>query len=140
MPDSLKLLGIVKKAGFLEIGEDSSGRAVRAGKARLILTASDASDNSRARAKNYANAGNVPHLILSNTKYEIGLEVGRGSPGMLTITDIGLAASFVKKLAAENPEVYGNIAEDLSQLEARQKKRKAKAHDKDLKTGKRRMK
>ena len=118
MNHSLGLLGIAKKAGRLEIGDESVSSAARAKKARLILTASDASDGLKRRAGHYAAEGNTMHLTLPFDKYELGSEVGRGAPGMLAITDIGIAASFVGKLANDQPEVYGDASELLNKKNA----------------------
>ena len=38
---SANYLGIARKAGFLEIGEESAGRAVRHGTAKLLVLAAD---------------------------------------------------------------------------------------------------
>jgi ribosomal protein L7Ae-like RNA K-turn-binding protein len=81
MNNSLGLLGIAKKAGRLEIGDESVGSAARAKKARLILTASDASDGLKRRADHYAAEGSTIHLALPFDKYELGSEVGRGLRG-----------------------------------------------------------
>ena len=45
----LHLLGLAKKAGRLEIGEEPVGALCRARHARLILLASDAAPNTRRR-------------------------------------------------------------------------------------------
>lgn len=140
MANSIRLLGLAKKAGRLEIGEETCGAAARAKKARIILTASDASDNSLQRARNYARTGNIPHIPVPYTKMELGIEVGRGSPGMLAITDIGLAARFVSELARENPELYGDAAAEMAAKNERavRRKKEAKMHEKNVRMGKRR--
>ena len=140
MSNSIKLLGIARKAGFLEIGEESCGAAARAQKARVLLMASDASDNSVRKAENFSKWGNIPNLVIPFTKYELGLEVGRGTPGMLAITDAGLAASFLEKLNAENGGKFEEAAEFLKAKADRIQKRKkeARAHDRNVKLGKRR--
>ena len=46
MNSALHLLGIARKAGRLEIGEEPVAAAVRAGHARLVLVAGDAAENS----------------------------------------------------------------------------------------------
>jgi len=142
MSAALMFLGLTAKAGHLTIGEDSCGIVARAKKAKLLLTASDASDNSRTRARNYADASHCPCVTLPYTKFDLGSMVGRGSPGMLAITDINMADAFMKKLAAENP---GQFTEECGQLDyaaqrALQRKKEAKKHQENLKRGKKKTK
>jgi ribosomal protein L7Ae-like RNA K-turn-binding protein len=96
MDKTLNLLGIAKKAGLLAIGDESAGAAARAGKARAILSASDASDGSKRRAKAYAETCGAVHAIMPYDKTQLGMTVGRGTPGMLAILDAGLAGAFLK--------------------------------------------
>lgn len=142
MSGEMGLLGIAKKAGRLEIGDDSVSSAARTKKARVILTASDISAGSLRRAENFAEIGNTIHLSLPYTKFELGSTVGRGSPGILAITDIGIASSFVSKLAASDPAKYGSAAELLAKKSARAllRKRETRAHEQNIRTGNRRTK
>ena len=43
---AIGLIGLMRRAGAIEIGEDNSGSAVSTGKAKLLLTAADASENA----------------------------------------------------------------------------------------------
>jgi len=52
----LNLIGLAKKAGKLEVGEEPVGAAARSKHARLILIASDAADNTRRRALHFGEA------------------------------------------------------------------------------------
>ena len=56
MDKLLNLIGLAKKAGKLEVGEEPVGAAARSKHARLILIASDAADNTRRRALHFAEA------------------------------------------------------------------------------------
>ena len=53
----LRFLGLMRRAGKLSVGEEGTGQVARAGKARLILLARDASDNARDRAEGFARRG-----------------------------------------------------------------------------------
>ena len=57
MDKLLNLIGLAKKAGKLEVGEEPAGAAARSKHARLILIASDAADNTRRRALHFGEAG-----------------------------------------------------------------------------------
>ena len=56
----LSLIGLSKKAGRLEVGEEPVGAAARARHAKLLLVASDAAANTRRRCAHFAEAGAVP--------------------------------------------------------------------------------
>ena len=109
----LHLLGLARKAGRLEIGEEPVGAVCRARQARLVLLASDAAPNTCRRAAHFGEAGNVLWLEVPFTKAELGHTVGRSSCALLAFTDVGLACAAAEKLAAEDPEQYGAAAELL---------------------------
>ena len=142
MEGVLSLLGLAKKAGRLEVGEEPVGGAARAHDARLILLASDAADNTVRRAKHFAEAGACLCASIPATKDELGRAVGRSSCAMLAITDIGFAETVAKKLAAFDPKRYGEVAERLSIKAARaaERKQEQKRHDKNVRIGKKRKK
>ena len=135
----LYLLGLARKAARLEIGEEPVGAACRARQARLVLIAGDAAPNTARRAAHFGEAGNVLWLSLPQTKEELGFALGRGSVAMLALTDIGFAASVVKKLAAADPEKYGAAAASLDTKAAKalQRQKEQRQHEKNLREGKR---
>ena len=135
MDNNLSLLGIAKKAGLLAIGDESVGTAARAKKARVILSASDASDGSKRRARGYGEAYNAVHVIIPYDKAELGMVIGRGTPGMLAVLDTGLAAGFLSGLAGDSPEEYGQAAELLKKKAARAAERKKNTAGKGKKQG-----
>lgn len=136
----LRYMGIARKAGFLELGEEDTGAAVRGGKAKVVLLASDASDNARSRAEGFVRGRSAPLLRLPSTKDEISAATGKGGCSMAAVTDIGLASSLATALAELDPERYAEAAEALSQKRAKADRRKAEAqaHKRNMKTGKRR--
>ena len=107
MDSVLHLIGIARKAGRLEIGEEPVGAAARARQARLILVAADAAENSARRAAHFAEAGKTCVLRLPYPKSVLGGMVGRASCAMLALTDVGLASALAGKLAGADPEQYG---------------------------------
>ena len=117
----LHMLGLARKAGRLEIGEEPVGAACRARQAKLVLLACDA-------------ASNVPF-----TKAELGFALGRGSCAMLALTDVGFASSLVQKLSARDPEKYGPAAQQLKAKADKtlQRQREKRQHEKNLREGKR---
>ena len=135
----LHLLGLARKAGKIELGEEPVGAACRARYAKLVLLASDAAANTRRRCAHFGEAGNVLWLEIPYTKEELGFQFGRGSCAMLALTDSGFAASIVEKLAARDPEHYGPAAEQLRIKADRvlQRQREKRQHEKNLREGKR---
>ena len=135
----LHLLGLAKKAGRLEIGEEPVGGACRARQARLILLAADAAPNTRRRAAHFGEAGNVLWLETPFTKGELGFILGRSSCAMLALTDAGFGAAVVEKLAARDPDRYGPAARQLRDKADRvlQRQKEQRQHEKNLRQGKR---
>lgn len=139
MNSTLHLLGIAKKAGKLELGEEPTGAAARAKQAKLIVVARDAAENTFRRVRHFADAGNVTWVSVPFTKAELGSAVGRTSCAMLAVMDVGLASALVGKLAAEDPEKFSITAQQMEERAARalQRQREKRAHEKNLREGKR---
>lgn len=137
----LNLLGLAKKAGKLEVGEEPTGAAARAKDARLLLIASDAADNSFRRLKHFADAGACLYARLPCTKDELGRAVGRTSCAMVAVTDIGFAEAVAEKLAEEDAARYTELAERLSvkAQRAMQRRKEQEQHEKNLRMGKRKV-
>ena len=138
MDKLLNLIGLAKKAGKLEVGEEPVGAAARSKHARLILIASDAAENTRRRAKHFGDAGECICLEIPATKEALGKALGRTSCALLALTDIGFAEAIAKKLAESDEAHYGEAAKRLSVKAARAAERRAelKQHEKNLRAGK----
>ena len=134
MDSALHLLGIARKAGRVEAGEEPAGAACRARQAKVLLVAADAADNSVRRAARFAEAGQVPCLRTPWDKGVLGGAVGRTACAMLALTDAGLSAALAEKLAQADPEAYGPAAEALRAKADRQlqRQREKRAHEKKL--------
>lgn len=140
MEQILKMIGLAKKAGRVEIGEEPVGSAARAKHARVILMADDAAASSVRRAYSFARSGDCLCLHLPATKDELGRALGRTSCAMMAVTDIGFADAIVKKLAALQPERYSEASArlDLKAQRALERKREQERHEKNLRQGKKR--
>jgi len=137
---ALNLLGLMRKANAVSIGETDSGAAARAGQAKLMVLAADASDNAKSRAEGFVYMKNIPLIILPFTKEEISFKVGKTGCSMAAVSDIGFADAFMKELCEDEPEKYAEAAERVRQMHERADKRKSEksAHERNRKTGKRR--
>ena len=138
MDKLLNLIGLAKKAGKLEVGEEPVGAAARSKHARLILIASDAADNTRRRALHFGEAGECICLEIPPTKEDLGRALGRTSCALLALTDIGFAEAVAKKLAESDEAHYGEAAKRLTIKAARaaERRKELKQHEKNLRAGK----
>lgn len=141
MDKILSLLGLAKKAGRLEVGEEPVGAAARARDARLIIVAEDAAENTVRRVRHFADAGQCLWVKVPATKEFLGRAVGRTSCAMVAVTDIGFAEAAAKKLA-EIDERFAETAEKLSvkAQRAAQRRKEAEAHEKNVRMGKKKPK
>lgn len=137
---TLNLLGLMRKANAIAVGETNTGGAVRAGKAKLLLLAADASDNARSRARGFTHGHDIVTVTLPFTKDEIAAHVGVSGCAMAAITDIGFANAFMKSLAAAVPDGYDESAAEIQRRfeKADRRKKEAAAHEKNKRIGKRR--
>ena len=125
MDANLQILGLAKKAGLLAVGARDTVSAARAGKASVVVSACDASDNAVRRARKSAESCRVLHVTVPYSGFDLGNVSGRGSPGTAAILDIGLAAEFLKRMAEADPARYADAAELLAG-EARKKAENSK--------------
>lgn len=138
MHKALNYMSLARKAGLIELGEEPVGAAARAGHARLILVAQDASDHTWRRAKSFA-AGTAQQCVkVAFSKDELGQAIGRTSLAIAAFTDPAIALAFVKAL--DDPKYQDVLEElDVKSQKARQRQTEAKAHLRNVRTGKRRQ-
>ena len=138
----LSLLGLALRGGNLAVGEEPVEAVARARDARVLLLASDAADNTRRRVEHFAEAGQCLWLRVPFTKAELGRAVGRSSAAVTAVTDIGLANTIVHRLAELDPVKYDEAAAKLELKAKRAAERRAEqlAHEKNLRSGKRKPK
>ena len=96
-PDELRFLGLMRRAGKLEIGEAGVKKAAAARKAKCILLASDASANAEKRAMAFAAAAGAPLKRLNGTKTELSDALGSSAAAIYAICDEGFYRAFEKK-------------------------------------------
>ena len=68
----LGLLGLMRRAGAIALGEDNSLEAIRDGKGKILILTHDVSDNARRRAENAASGRNVETAELPASREELG--------------------------------------------------------------------
>ena len=140
MDPILSMIGICRKAGRIEAGEEPVDAAVRARDARLLLLAADAADNTARRCAHFAEVGQCLWLRIPESKYELGRALGRGSCAVLAITDTGLALAVAQRLAEHDPVKYDEAVAKLQvkAQRARERQEEQLRHEKNLRQGKKR--
>lgn len=91
------MLGIAEKAGKIVSGEFSTEKAIKSGKACLVILASDASGNTRKHFSDMCTYRDIPVFTYGN-KEELGHAIGKEMRVNLAITDKGLADSIRKRI------------------------------------------
>ena len=136
MHKALNYMGLARRGGRIELGEEPCGAAARAGHARLIVVAADASPHTWRRAKSYAAGTDQQCVRVPFSKDELGEAIGRSSLAMAAFTDPALALAFVKAL--DGQEQYREVLENLDAKAKRVKQRQdeAKAHQRNVRMGK----
>lgn len=118
------LLGLMRKASVLALGEDNSKEAITKGKAKLLLVPSDLGEKHRERACRYLEGRNVALVELPYSNQEIASAVGIGGCSMVAVTDLGFSNAFLKLLVAEYPEKYSAVAAEVQQRFDKAERRK----------------
>ena len=98
--ETLKLIGLAKRAGKVMSGSYQVEQAIRKRQARLVLVAQDASDNTK---KHFRNQCAFRQILLGCTgsKESLGHAIGQKERSCLAITDDNLAAAVRKRLEEE---------------------------------------
>ena len=125
MSKALNYLGIARMSGNIELGEENAKALVKAGKARLLLLAGDASDGVKKRAEGYVFGFRTAIVELPFTKEELGGATGRAQCAIAAVRDLGLAKALADARAAEYGERYAPVAQALGEKQMRQAARKA---------------
>ncbi len=134
----LNLLGLMRRANAISLGEDKAGDSLHAGKAKLLLFASDVADNARRKAENLSSGRNVQLVPLPFDREELGAALGVGSCSVAAVTDLGFADAFMQLLAAQWPEAFAETARAVHERSEKAVRRKTQKGSK--REGTRRMK
>lgn len=91
------MIGIAMKAGKVASGEFATEKAVKTGKAYMVIVASDSSDNTKKNFSDMCSYYNVPIYFFSD-KEELGHAIGKQFRASLAILDEGLKNTIEKHL------------------------------------------
>lgn len=93
----LNLIGLATKAGKTASGEFSTEKAVKTGKAYLVVVSEEASDNTRKMFTNMCTYYRVP-ICFFGKKDELGHSMGKELRASLAVLDEGFAKTLVKQM------------------------------------------
>jgi len=94
-------IGLATKSGKIASGEFSTEKAVKEGKAWLVIVAEDASNNTKKMFTNMCAYYQVP-IYFFGEKTELGHAMGKEFRASLALTDQGLADAIEKQLKTDN--------------------------------------
>ena len=97
----LSMLGIAAKAGSVASGEFSTEKAVKEGRAYLVIVAQDASDNTKKMFRNMTDFYQVPMYEYSD-KEMLGHFIGKEFRASLAVTNEGLSHSIEERLKQQS--------------------------------------
>ncbi len=120
----LGLLGLARRAGLLEAGDEASKGAISKGVARLLLIASDASDKTRESFEFIAQTASLSYIVVSETREELGNALGKRPCAVVVICDTGFSAAILKKLADGNEKAKALLPQFERKAERAKRRRK----------------
>ena len=91
------MLGIAAKAGSVASGEFSTEKAVKEGRAYLVIVAQDASDNTKKMFSDMCTFYKVPIAFYSD-KVSLGHAIGKEFRASLAVLDEGFGKQIQKHL------------------------------------------
>lgn len=94
-------LGFAARAGKAPSGEFQTENAVKQKKARVVILAKDASDNTKKQFINMCNRSDIPCVELAD-KETLGHAIGKEFRSSCAIIDKSLAEAFLKSLREDS--------------------------------------
>lgn len=102
------MIGMAMKAGKVVSGEFATEKAVKTGKAFLVIVSETASDNTKKMFRNMCSFYELP-MYIYGTKEDLGHSMGKEFRASLAVTDEGFAKSIKKRL--DEAEIIAEVAE-----------------------------
>ena len=96
----LGMLGLARRAGKLAFGDELVREMCMDKKARAVFVAADAGASTAKKAAFYAQSAGVPFVTLPHGKDDLGAAIGKNGCAVCAVSDIGLAAAALQKLAS----------------------------------------
>ena len=94
----LNLLGLATRAGKTASGEFMTEKAIKSGKAYLVIVSEEASDNTKKMFTNMCTYYKVPYFEFGN-KEELGHILGKQMRASLAVIDPNFSEALLKHFA-----------------------------------------
>ncbi|MCI8427522.1 MAG: 50S ribosomal protein L7ae [Lachnospira sp.] len=94
---TLSMLGLAQKAGKVASGEFSTEKAIKSGKASIVIVADDSSDNTKKMFKKMCDYYKVPVYYYSD-KETLGHAIGKQFRASLAVIDEGFGKQIQKHI------------------------------------------
>ncbi len=101
----LGVIGLAKRAGKITSGEFLCEKAVKSGQSRLIIIASDISENAKKSVVNTCNHYGVEYIEFSSSS-ELGRAIGADSRMIVSVNDGNFKNAILSKIERID-EQYG---------------------------------
>lgn len=106
MNNILGMLGMMRKASRLCLGEDDCTDALMHGKARLLILPSDSDEKVHKNADLLLRGHSAVKVVLPFDQGALAAAVGLERCKMMAVTDLGFSQAFMKKLKEEYPGMF----------------------------------
>ena len=103
---ALGMLGLAKRAGKISGGSELCEAAVRSGSAKLVIIASDISENGRKAITDCCTYYNIRHITYAD-KLSLGRAVGAKMRAVVSVNDLGMADAIADRIARVSEERKG---------------------------------
>lgn len=101
---TLSLIGLATKAGKTVSGEFCTEKEVKSGKAKLVIVAEDASENTKKKFRNMCDYYQVP-VFFYEDKDTLGHAMGKEFRASLAVTDEGFAKGIKRQLETKDDTI-----------------------------------
>lgn len=95
----MQTLSLAAKAGKITAGSFGVEKSVKSEKARLVILAKDASDNTKKKFSDACRFRDIPCAEYSDAD-SLGHQIGKEARVVLAVEDAGFAASVMKNMDA----------------------------------------
>ncbi|WP_420849556.1 L7Ae/L30e/S12e/Gadd45 family ribosomal protein [Paenibacillus montanisoli] len=102
---ALQMLGMAMRAGKLVTGDETVLKAVQQGKAKLVIVAGDASDNTKKKFRDKCASYKVKHVEAFD-RITLGEAIGKSERVLLGVTDSGFSNSIAQSLTEPSEVEY----------------------------------
>lgn len=121
---AIGLLGLARKAGKLQTGEETVGAMLLEKHARLTVLSSDAGAALARKIRNLAEGTRQRVLEIPYDKLTLGAALGRPSVSVAAFADVSMALAFVKALPAgtADPDLLQDLERRVARVKAKRKK------------------